>query len=376
MKLVTAAPHPPLSVSPRDGVTAVQFRLDGLTVTTSSDDGTVRLWDALTGKPLAPARTLAGGSHTELSPDGQRVLTIGKDGKAWLWDAASGRVLGTPLEHHGADQQLRKDRDRTPDSPQEQMSIKSGDFSPNGRLLLTFAESTMRLWDAATGRPIGPTYSNVNRALFSPDGHTLLVTRDTGQSAVLRDFTSGDLSSGRPIALPLEGDLHYRRTFSPDGRVIRTGDRETMSLWDSTTGRPLGPRSRHEGCPFDLAISRDGRTVVSSDRSGKSLRLWDITEWPDEWASAATLRIEAMTCMTLDKQDEIRYLDKTEWGERLERLASRGVPLSQRPRWSLDPILYGRHPCARAKPGWNAVAGRRLKPLLRRPWQPGPRTVS
>jgi tetratricopeptide (TPR) repeat protein len=53
--------------------------------------------------------------------------------------------------------------------------------------------------------------------------------------------------------------------------------------------------------------------------------------------------------MSLDDHGEIRYLDGAELSDRLGSLASRGIPLSQRPRWSLDPNLYGPEPTASAK---------------------------
>ena len=54
-----------------------------------------------------------------------------------------------------------------------------------------------------------------------------------------------------------------------------------------------------------------------------------------------------MTGMTLDAQGDVRYLDGAEWSERLETLVSKGIPLSQGTRWSLDPILHGLQPTAR-----------------------------
>jgi WD40 repeat protein len=59
---------------------------DGTRALTGSQDNTVKLWDALTGKEIL---TLTG--HNEevtsvsFSPDGQDVLSSSRDGRTILW---------------------------------------------------------------------------------------------------------------------------------------------------------------------------------------------------------------------------------------------------------------------------------------------------
>src|SRR5206468_3339164 len=77
---------------------------------------------------------------------------------ARLWDAATGRPIGPPLEHRA--------------------TVTAVAFSPDGRTLVTGSrDRTARLWDAATGRPIGPPLvhqSGVNAVTFSPNGRVVL----------------------------------------------------------------------------------------------------------------------------------------------------------------------------------------------------------
>ena len=37
----------------------------------------------------------------QFSPDGQRVVTASRDKTARLWDAASGKPIGEPMKHEG-----------------------------------------------------------------------------------------------------------------------------------------------------------------------------------------------------------------------------------------------------------------------------------
>ena len=75
-------------------------------------------------------------NSAQFSPDGQRVVTASTDKTARLWDAASGKPIGEPMKHEG--------------------TVNSAQFSPDGQRVVTASEDkTARLWDAASGKPIG-----------------------------------------------------------------------------------------------------------------------------------------------------------------------------------------------------------------------------
>ena len=63
------------------------FSPDGRLVVTASNDGTARLWDARTGRPVAePWRHRGKVVSVRFSPDGRRILTACISGQACLWD--------------------------------------------------------------------------------------------------------------------------------------------------------------------------------------------------------------------------------------------------------------------------------------------------
>ena len=71
----------------------------------------------------------------QFSPDGQRIVTASVDG-ARLWDTASGKPIGEPMKHAAW--------------------VLSAQFSPDGQRVVTASkDNTARLWDAASGTPIG-----------------------------------------------------------------------------------------------------------------------------------------------------------------------------------------------------------------------------
>jgi hypothetical protein len=80
-------------------VTATAFSSDGKALT-GSDDGTVRLWDAETGKPLPVTLRHRGQVlAASLSPDGTRILTSAYfHSGAQLWHARLGKRIGLRYE--------------------------------------------------------------------------------------------------------------------------------------------------------------------------------------------------------------------------------------------------------------------------------------
>jgi len=68
-------------------VNSAEFSPDGIRVVTASSDKTARVWDAATGKQLAPPFTHQDAVlYAEFSPDGKRVVTASDDKTARVWE--------------------------------------------------------------------------------------------------------------------------------------------------------------------------------------------------------------------------------------------------------------------------------------------------
>src|SRR5262249_1246439 len=129
----------------------------GKQLVTAGADGTARVWELATGKPVTPLlRHGAGVLQAAFSPDGRRVATGSADRTARVWDAAPGKPVTPPLEHRAA--------------------VTLVAFSPDGRRVATAAADRVRQWDAAAGDALGPSVLAasagrvVNHVGFTPDG--------------------------------------------------------------------------------------------------------------------------------------------------------------------------------------------------------------
>jgi len=218
-------------------------------------------------------------------------------------------------------------------------------LSPDCKTIVTGSfDKTARLWDAATGRPLGQPLAHsglVYSVAFSPAGKRIL-TGSFDKTARL-----WDADSGHPLGHPLEHSASVMSVaYSPDGKTILTGSRDkTARLWDATSGRPLGQPLEHSGTVWSVAFSPDGRSLLTSDL--RTARLWEApAPLPDDVPRLAAW-VEAATGLEMDKQGAVRALDRAAWLERRQRLDQLGGPPPADPAPRLDPILFGLVPTAR-----------------------------
>ena len=142
-------------------------------LTISDDDKMVWLWDLDAGDHALRGAGIV--KRATFSPDGQQVLTVAEDGTVQLWDAISGNAIGHRLRHDGA--------------------VNSATFSSDGQQVLTVAEDgTVQLWDAISEDAIGHRLRHdgpVKTSMFSRDGQKVLTVSKDG-SVQVWDAISGD----------------------------------------------------------------------------------------------------------------------------------------------------------------------------------------
>ena len=231
----------------------------------NSNKSTAQLWDVNTTVPLGSSIQLKGTIlSVTFSPDGKTILTTSTDhgdvrlsypateldqvlinesrghvgGRVRLWDAATGAPVGKPLDLQG--------------------SILKAVFSPDGRCTRVL-EAVMPMGEGTTGRL---------RATFASP-----ITSTVYPTLTVRMW---DAFIGAVVGKPLLCSIGDRvLAISADGSKVLTGsDGKAARLWDVTTGRPVGSPLRHAGALTGAVIGPDCKTVFIRGTDGTA-RLWD-----------------------------------------------------------------------------------------------------
>jgi WD40 repeat protein/serine/threonine protein kinase len=226
------------------------------------DDPVVKVYDARTGQLL---RKLEG--HTDrvncvaFHPDGRRLASCGSDKTVRIWELDRGREVLT-LRGHAE-------------------TVTSMLFDPKGwRLASSSWDGTLRVWDgtpqgAAPGRRCVTLPGHTDKVFsvaFGPDGRQLA---SAGQDRTVRLW---DVAGAREIRT-LEGHTEtvFAAVLGKGGLLVSGSFDGTVRIWDARTGALVHTQQGPETQARGLALSADGRILVTSSIAGPfEVWLWDV----------------------------------------------------------------------------------------------------
>ena len=156
-------------------------------------------------------------------------------------------------------------------------------FNQAGDVILTAsADKTARLWDAVTGDQLTVLKKNTQRtlqdgrdggvksAVFSPSGHTIVITSDDRFARLLNPITGEQY-----LMLDGHDDSVHSATYNSSGSIILTASRDsTVRLWVASTGQQRRIFSGHYSAVNSAVFSPSGDTILTAS-SDYTARLWN-----------------------------------------------------------------------------------------------------
>ncbi|UKZ96765.1 uncharacterized protein TrAFT101_011542 [Trichoderma asperellum] len=298
----------------------IAFSPNGLLLAAGAHDGTIQLWNAVTGNSLQKldsecdfirAIVFSPDSDLLISCSGSIADFESTTGKLQFWDTTTGTLQSTLDEDVGDVTSLVfTDGDRLLASPSMSWDFLSWDrsngvqkhmlserltedmttvFSLNGLLLASHCfDKNIDIWNVRTGNLqqtlVG--YGDVVCAAFSPNGQ-ILASIDEDGIITLWDTTTGVQQQHIMRSVGQAGNIR----FSPNGQLLASShgnpgrpERDmdgTIGLWDLNSCNLVRTLKVNQGAVYSTYFSPDGETLVSVSKNGKNgrfIKLWDATD--------------------------------------------------------------------------------------------------
>jgi RNA polymerase sigma factor (sigma-70 family) len=296
------------SVTVPDGIMGMTLSPDGKTVLVATDDGKLRTWDAATGRETTPANLPADVKFEYLTftPDGKHLVAAsGPKVTVWEWPALKlARTIELP----------KPDKTVLANPPEDsETRCRCVAVSPDGKWLVSVAyrywfrerdglrlgsasDGVADVWEFATGkrvRRLAEANGTFRTGTFTADGKFVLIGSggtipgddDRGSVEFGGEMNLFDAVAGRHVrgfdVPPMPDTVAVRYSgasvLSPDGRTLyvsyNTGE---IVAYEVATGKPRRTFAGHRGYIAALAMSADGRRLISSGNDGVAL-VWDAT---------------------------------------------------------------------------------------------------
>jgi WD40 repeat protein len=232
------------------------------------ETATMRVMGTIPGK--AP---LTGG--TAISPNG-KLLALRSEGRPVIMDLEKMREIAT-LETDSKGPDSWKVTDHLVFTRDSKILIAAD--SPDGAI---------QLWNVPGGRPAGWLRGHQGRVgalALSPDGLMLA----SASEMTIRLWNLASLTAAEDPVLNGNNGAIYALAFSPDGKTLAAGSFDgPIKLWNIPGRQEIGSLKVHLSRILDLAFSPDGQTLASSSYD-HTVRLWRAPRLAETDASTGRL---------------------------------------------------------------------------------------
>lgn len=237
---------------------------DGNWVAGGMRDGHVVVWKATS---LTKEIEFQGHSEpvyaVDISPDSARITSGSRDWTVSIWSLSSGRQLLGPLKHD--------------------FEVAGVRFSPDGKLIATatWALESVRIYDSLDGTLLANFKIRVNslfnRSLaWSGNGKQLYTLSREGNVHCL------DVSSKTAL---LQWSIHNKNSpcciaLGCDDTFLAVSANSSVSFWDTTTHRRIGPIIDYPHLVWSMAISENHDMVATGQKTITLRNLLSVLSQP------------------------------------------------------------------------------------------------
>jgi WD40 repeat protein len=282
-------------------VSCVKVSPNGRRIATCTGNGSLRVWDSVSGAPVTPIiRVLESHHDLSFSSDGRWLCVGAPANRVWLLETETGkpvlpafavkdavvRSIITPdlktlisvTTQGDVHFWSLPDGQPRPVQGRHKGVVWTARLSGNGALLATASgDQTTRIWDVASGKVLHEFRSEkaVYNAVFSPDSRRVLIGSADRTARII------NLDTGRQVSETMRhpGGVWFTQ-FSPDGRLVLTGDDSGVArLWDAESGLPMSNWFRSRISLKCALFSPDGRHIITASRD-HTVKLWSVVVAP------------------------------------------------------------------------------------------------
>jgi WD40 repeat protein len=298
-------------VGHKDRVQAVAFGPNGKYAFTGSHDAALLCWDLQrTGEAALALQCADAVSSVSCFADGRRMVVGTDDGGVALWQLANEAqvrpaeqvessalprmdvppVQSFALPHQGppsAGEPLHGNRESVCLKGHAEV-VSCAVFVPGKPWALSAShDQTMRLWDLSAGRELRgmPGHAaEVHCVAAAPDGRRALsgsgrYEMHDGQLVPVDCLVRlWDLESGQELRRYVghEGPV-TSVALSADGRYLLSASHDrTVRLWDVESGRELRKLVGHGSGVHSVCFGADGKSALTAGGSDRTIRVWDL----------------------------------------------------------------------------------------------------